>query len=53
MKRSFIKSVNLLKQYNLIISDYKIIYNGSLLNTNEFTVNNISEGFVIYEELSI
>jgi hypothetical protein len=34
-------------------SNYKIISNGSFLDTNELNISNISEGFVIYEKISI
>jgi hypothetical protein len=42
-----------LKEYDLIESNYKIISNGSFLDTNELNISNISEGFVIYEKISV
>lgn len=45
--------VQLLEKNNLIESKYKIISNGSLYDTHWLTVKNISEGFIIYEKLSI
>ena len=53
MKRSFIELVGVLKQHNLIDSNYKISFNGFLLDIDELTTNNISEGFVVYEKLSV
>lgn len=37
----------------LIHSNYKIISNGKLYDTDELTTKNISEGFVVYKNLSI
>ena len=53
MKEYFIELVSVLKQYNLIESRYKIISNLFFLNKDKLTTNNISEGFVIYEKLSV
>jgi len=48
-----IELVQLLQEYDLIESNYKIISNGSFLDTNELNISNISEGFVIYEKIYI
>ena len=45
-------SLNIEKVF-LIQDDYKIIYNGNYYFTKEFNTHDISEGFVIYEKLSI
>ena len=48
-----IQSIKLFQKYDLIESNYKIIFNGFLLDTDVLTSKNISEGFVIYEKLSV
>ena len=53
MKEHFIQSIRLFQQYDLIENNYKIISNGFFLDTDLLTSNNISEGFVIYEKLSV
>jgi len=53
MKGYFIQSVKVFQQYDLVENNYKIISNGFFLDTDELTLSNISEGFVIYEKLSI
>lgn len=53
MKQYFIQSIKLFQQYDLIENNYKIISNGFLLETDLLTSKNISEGFVIYEKLSV
>lgn len=53
IKKSFIELLKLLKEYHLIESKYKIISNGSFPHIQELTTRNISEGFLIYEKLSI
>jgi len=53
IKKCFIELVKVLKEHDLIESKYKIISNGSLHHTQELTTRNISEGFLIYEKLSI
>ena len=45
--------MKLLEEYDLIESKYKTISKGILHDTQELTPKNISEGFVIYEKLSI
>lgn len=51
IKQYFIELVKTLEQSKLIDSNYKIISNGQLCNTDILTTTNISEGFVIYEQL--
>ena len=53
IKKNFIELVQILQEYDLIESNYKIISNGSFLDTNELNIFNISEGFVIYEKIYI
>ena len=47
------KLVHLFKEQDFIEDNYKIISNGHYYFTKEFNTYNISEGFVIYEKLSI
>jgi hypothetical protein len=42
-----------LQAYDWIESNYKIISNGSFLDTNELNISNISEGFVIYQKIKL
>ena len=53
IKKYFIQLVYLFKEHDLIQDDYKIISNGHYYFTKEFNTHDISEGFVIYEKLSI
>lgn len=41
IKRNFIELVQILQEYDLIESNYKIISNGSFLDTDELTISNI------------
>jgi hypothetical protein len=43
----------MLREYDLIESNYKIIFNESFLDINELNIFNILEGFVIYEKVYI
>jgi len=52
-KKYFIQLVHLFKEHDLIEDSYKIISNGHYYFTKEFNTHDISEGFVIYEKLSI
>jgi len=52
-KDEFEVRVKVLQDRNLIEDNYKIIWNGSFCDTKQLTTNNISEGFIIYEKLSI
>ena len=53
MKKYFIECIKMLEEYELIDFTYKTIYKGDLLNTDKLTTTNISEGFIVYENLSI
>lgn len=53
MKRTFIQFIKLFEEYYLIKSNYKIIYDSKVYDTHQLTSSNISEGFIIYEKLSI
>lgn len=53
IKKDFIELVQILKKYDLIEPNYKIISNGSFLDVDQLTVSNISEGFLIYESIFI
>lgn len=41
------------EERELIDSNYKIISNGKFYATDQLTSSNISEGFIIYENISI
>ena len=53
IKKYFIQLVHLFKEHDLIEDSYKILSNGHYYFTKEFNTHDISEGFVIYEKLSI
>jgi hypothetical protein len=53
IKRNFIKLVKVFEEHDLIEPNYKIIYEGYYHSVEESTIHNISEGFVLYEKLSI
>lgn len=53
IKKYFIQLVQLFKEQDLIEDNYKIISNRRYYFTKEFNTHDISEGFVIYEKLSI
>ena len=53
MKKYFIEWIKLLEEYELIDSTYRTISKGDVLNTDKLTTTNISEGFIVYEKLSI
>ena len=53
IKKYFINLVQLFKEHNLIENSYKIISNGHYYFTKELNTHDISEGFIIYEKLSI
>jgi hypothetical protein len=52
VKECFIELVKILEEYNLIESKYSIFLKGIPHDTQELTLRNISEGFVVYEKLS-
>ena len=53
MKRTFIQLVKLFEEHSLIESNYTIISDGKNYHTDQLTSSNISEGFIVYEKLSI
>ena len=53
MKQHFLELVQLLRNSGLIEPHYKIISDGKLYPTDQLTTTNISEGFLIYEKLSL
>ena len=53
IKKYFIQLVHLFKEQDFIEDNYKIISNGHYYFTKEFNTHDISEGFVIYEKISI
>ena len=53
MKRTFIQLVKFFEERHLIKFNYKIISDGKVYNTDQLTSTNISEGFIVYEKLSI
>jgi len=53
IKRYFIQLVKVLEDHDLIEANYKIISNGRFYHAEELNIHNISEGFVLYEKLSI
>lgn len=52
MKKSFIRLIKILEEYDLIDPNYKIISNGMFYDTEKLTTNNISEGFVLPDNFS-
>lgn len=53
IKLEFIKWINLLTESNIIENNYKIIQKGQYHSTKELTINNISEGFILYEKITL
>jgi len=53
IKRSFIQLIQILEEHDLIENNYQIISNASFYDTQELTTTNISQGFVVYEKISI
>ena len=53
MKNYFIECLQQYKKHGLINEIYKIISKGTAYNTKELTSKVISEGFIVYEKLSI
>jgi hypothetical protein len=52
IKEFFVESIETLKQESLIQPKFKIIRNGKIQSVKQLTYQNISEGFVIYEQLT-
>jgi len=53
IKHYFIEIMELFQEQKLIESNYKILSNGKFYNQTKLTTQNISEGFVVYEKISI
>ena len=53
MKGYFIQSVKVFQKHHLVENNYKILSNGFFIDTDQLTISNISQGFVIYERLSV
>lgn len=53
IKKLFLQFVGFLKEHDLIESNYKIISDGYYHSVQELNIHNISEGFILYEKLSI
>jgi predicted HicB family RNase H-like nuclease len=53
IKSYFIELVKVFQKHDLIENHYKRIYKGNFIDTQELTRSNISEGFLVYEKLSI
>ena len=53
MKNYFIECLQQYKKHGLIDETYKIISKGKAYSTKELTSKVISEGFIVYEKLSI
>jgi hypothetical protein len=53
IQKYFIQLVQLFKEHDLLEDNYKIISKGFFIDTDQLTISNISQGFVIYEKLSI
>jgi hypothetical protein len=52
VKDYFIKYIKLFHEYNLIDDKVQILSTGSISSLNQLTTSNISEGFIIYENLT-
>ena len=52
IKNIFIDLIYILRDHNLIESDFKIISGESFKNVKELTSNNIKEGFLVYEKIN-
>ena len=53
IKNYFIQIIQLLKEYDLIENNYKLIQDGHIINTNKLTSKNINQGFILCEKLDI
>ena len=53
MKKYFIECLQQYKKHGLIDETYKILSKGTVYSTKELTSKIISEGFIVYEKLSI
>jgi hypothetical protein len=53
IKNYFIRLIQMYQEEEWLDSDYKIISDGKVSDTDQLTSNNISEGFIVFERLSI
>lgn len=53
IKKYFIQLIKIFEEHQLVYSNYKIICDGKVYDTDQLTSNNIPEGFIVYEKLSI
>lgn len=53
IKKYFIQLIKMLEEYELVNSNYTIISDGKVYDTDQLTSLNISEGFIFHEKLSI
>ena len=53
IKKYFLQIIQIFQEHQLIDSNYKIISNAKLYDKDQLTSSTISEGFVVYEKLSI
>lgn len=53
IKNYFIEVIQILKEYDLIDNNYKLIQDGRIIDTKKLTSKNINEGFIICEKLYI
>ena len=53
IKKHFIELVEFFKEHDFIEDSYKIISNENCYSTTRLNTHDISEGFIIYEKLSI
>ena len=53
IKKLFLQFVAVLKKHDVIESNYKIIYDGYYHSVQQLNIDNISQGFILYEKLSI
>ena len=53
IKKYFIQLIKMFEEYGSVDSNYKIISDDKIYGTDQLTLNNISEGFIVHEKLSI
>jgi len=53
IKEYFIELIKVFEKHQLIESNYKIIRDGKIYQTEQLTARDISEGFIVYEKLFI
>ena len=53
IKQEFVELIHLMQDFKLIDNHYKIMSNGHYYSTDRLDVDNISEGFVLYEKFNL